>query len=206
MEDETSWISAKMALTQLEVQFGGSAATKAMIADRMRDGRLKCRAKETWISDAINTATAWRTGPVGEVIFDAEIKPSVWKASKRWPADQSRWKWVSSRFSVTRRIRPSQRQMVVGVSFKLSEIEALKSGPVLPKSRKGIGGAIAKFEQRNAAWIAAMRMLSNDELQAFTSQKALTDALLSEINEELTEKPVREMVRLIAKEFCPLIK
>lgn len=206
MEEETSWISAKAALTQLEVQFGGSAATKAMIADRMRDGRLKCRAKEIWISDAINTATAWRTGHVGVVILDAEIKPSVWKASKRWAADQSRWKWASSRFSVTRRIKPGQRQMIVGVRFMLSEIEALKSDPVPPKSRKGIGGATAKFEQRNAAWIAAMRMLRNDQLQTFTSQQALTDALLSAINDELTEKPVREMVRLIAKEFCPLIK
>ena len=204
MTEKAEWISAKKALTEISSFAGGTVAAKALLADLLRDGILHSRAKFVVRIDAPNTNAAWRQfgaeydkATVAARDEYEEISPSVWRASKRWRADQEEWRWPANGFSVTRRLKPRQKTLIKSIEFAVSDLEKITATTVSVPSPQRRGGPKRQADRWRAFWHEIVHLAKADELDTdhFTTQADL----VKHIAEKMAEKGVNEMNTTDAK-------
>jgi hypothetical protein len=120
---DQEWYSATKALALLEPFHG--ALTKAYIADKLRDGHMRSRAKKIWVSNDPTLNDAWRNRDNAVAKEDVEIERKLWKSSRYWPNDVSQWSWPEEKFVITRGEKPADRTIIVGLSLSATDIDAL---------------------------------------------------------------------------------
>lgn len=125
------WYSPMEALALLEARHG--AASKALIADKLKDGLIRAHADEIWDSDDPTLNAAWRNRKHAETEHDVVLERRVWRASRHWQFDIDQWRWPENRFVVTRRKRPADRTVIVGLKFFKKDIDQL----IAPTKKQG---------------------------------------------------------------------
>lgn len=124
-----AWIRPREAIAKYAHLNGGSVNCRALLAEHLRDGNLRARARHVWTTDERSLEDAWETEPgrdqyrpstfAGE--FES-LSKRVWRGSENWKKDFSSWRWKSGRFYVTTQKKPiRQRTMFRGVEFCLSD-------------------------------------------------------------------------------------
>ena len=132
------WCTPVEALEVLESRHG--ADTKILIADKLRDGRIRAHADLVWHSFAPSLDQAWREreegleDPEAEAVRNSLVDVSVWERSRYWSSDVELWRWGANRFVVTRRKNPADRTIIEGLRvFKKDVLDLAKP----PSKRSG---------------------------------------------------------------------
>ena len=86
-------VKAYDALRRLENYVGTTAAVKAMLADKMRDGAIRAYAAQSWGSGEPSLKKAWKAGPPIDALRKQLINRRHLVASPSWQNDMQRWKW-----------------------------------------------------------------------------------------------------------------
>uniref|UniRef100_UPI003F70B054 hypothetical protein n=1 Tax=Blastomonas fulva TaxID=1550728 RepID=UPI003F70B054 len=124
------WISAAAALQMMENAGYDTVTAKAVLADQLREGRIKIRADEIWTSDDVKLGNAWGRSPSkSDVMIDTEVPVSVFHRSKRWTKDPKHWKWMENKFYVTIQTKPRLRIIMLEVKFKSDDIKNFAGTP-----------------------------------------------------------------------------
>lgn len=130
------WYSPMEALKVVERHHG--ALAKGLIADKLRDGLLRARAEQVWESDHPTLNAAWRDRNNADIDVetDVEIGRAFWRASRHWAFDLESWRWPDNRFVVTRRKKPADRTIIVGLKLWSEDVHNIAKPPREPGGRK----------------------------------------------------------------------
>jgi len=125
------------------------------------------------------------------------VKPIVWRASRRWSADQVDWRWPSNAFSVTRRTSPQRQKVLIkGIEFAKADLIRLFASNENNTSRKGIGERMNKANW-DAFWMEIVDMAVAGRLKPgiFESQAELIEeiATVRSLNEKTIEATVSQV-------------
>lgn len=137
----SEWIPANDAVALISPHHGGDRASKLILADMLKDGRLDARAGEIWDSRGGSVEQAWTRAKRIDLEIDIEVPSWKWRTSLFWSEDLDLWRWPENRFVLTRSRKPSLLTFVVNVQFRYSQIKSL-----LPPGREKIGGAPMNVE------------------------------------------------------------
>lgn len=197
MHKEAEWIDAKLALEKLEVSLGRHAA-KQTLAEHLRDGELSAFASSMWLSEAPTLNEAWLDISKTGLKINQELKPSIFRSSKRWSLDPSDWRWPYNKFSITTRLRPTRRRrMLKGVKFRKVDIDR-----ILNYTASSKGGRPSKEEAWTTFWHAVIKLAQDGYLRSdeFPNQASLTKQILADAR-GISEASARRKIAQIYRKF-----
>lgn len=201
---DNGWVRARDALTRFAASSGGPRPFKENVADALRDGSVKARAGVIFRSQAATVSAALKEGPRPETGVYQEVRPDVFRASKRWGQDTSNWRWPYDQFFVTTSLKRSRRTILRGVQLNVDDLEKLvahENGGAEKKTRSGIGGAPKKEAAWDVFWFSVIQLAKEDRLDTdnYRSRTELRRYLLEQLDsgqasdyllKESTIKPV----------------
>ena len=129
-ESEQVWIKANDAIESYAHFFGGKKALRDLLAEGLRDGAIRSRARIKGKPAEKSIRKAWRLYPQALTPFfelpttPVALSKGFWRSSERWNDDKSEWRWVANLFSITYKEEPRRRWLVRGVQFALSDVKA----------------------------------------------------------------------------------
>lgn len=127
----TRWVSASDTLLMLEKAGYDTITAKEVLADQLREGRIKLWASEAWNSDDLKLGKAWGKGPSkSDIVIEDEVPVTVFRRSKNWSRNHKNWNWMENRFYVTIQSKPVIRRILIGVAFDEFEINSLIRQPL----------------------------------------------------------------------------
>lgn len=166
-------IKAYEALKLLEHFMGGAPTTKAIIADKIKDGEIRAYASRHWTTARKNRQKVWADGAPLDAERNVQIRRQVLLGASGLPADLAVWKWRRGDFQVTYKRTNNQilRHMYLKVKFAKDDVEALlnEAKEALRARSKG-GRHIAEDEWRKV-WFAMMDVIAASPITAFASKK-----------------------------------
>ncbi|MBU1253813.1 MAG: hypothetical protein KKE69_05375, partial [Alphaproteobacteria bacterium] len=135
------WYTPQEALGLLEPRY--LAATKELIADKLKDGLIVAHAAQVWDSFDGSLDDAWRNREEAQADEDADLRCDVivetwiWRRSRHWQSDLANWRWPERRFVITCRMRGSpERTFLEDVAFRKNDIDRLTQPPSKRGGRK----------------------------------------------------------------------
>lgn len=132
-DSDGAWYLPMQALDVLEPRYG--AGTKTLIADKLRDGRIRARADRVWDTFESSQYVAWRkreeglANPDAQVACDVDVETTIWEQSRFWNSDIETWRWPAGRFVITRRKSPPDRTIIEGLRLFKKDIDDLNKPP-----------------------------------------------------------------------------
>lgn len=199
------WLSPMDALAIVEPHHGATA--KSYIADKLKDGFIRCRASEMWESDRSTVSMAWKNRDKDEIEYDVEVEARVWRSSRFWSEDLDLWRWEDNRFLITERKRPPNRIFLTGLSFAAEDVRNLVKGDAQAGARKGVGGRPKQIDAWTAFWHVVVELARENRLQPgqFASQAALREEILLELGPRgLKDDTIKPEVRRLWDKFMTL--
>ena len=182
--EEPHWIPARDAADLLAKPPAGVPATKAIIADALREGRLLARAERQWRGPS--REFVFKRGSRRLVQLDSNIDTSEWQSSARWRDDVDSWDWTSGCFSVARAGFKAESigglgpkfTMFLGVEFLRDGILALMPLAERPRTKRR-GGVKPDFKRWESLYREVIRLAQARELNEtrFKTITALHDHL-----------------------------
>jgi hypothetical protein len=157
-DDLPALIRPLEAVELLSDHYLGSKAAKDLLADCIKDGRLRAYALRTWTVIGLTPMKAWKAGPNGNVINKAQIDAGALRRSTYLPADQQRWDWVKGNFYL--RGAGGKRTMFRSVRF--AEPDVIKLLP--SKSPRGLK---SDESGRHEIWLAILDVMNSGGSDAF---------------------------------------
>jgi hypothetical protein len=200
MSDNSEWIDAEAAMKMVEKILNGRGEAKRAIAECLRDGDIRSKASQFWVSKDRRVEDAWRKDAHKfDQGFDVEIKTRIFRASKQWGLDQEDWRWPANNFSIAHRKSPSiQRYMLSGMMLHRHDVEKV----ILRRNPTGVGSP-GKPEQWTAFWFALIELEREGLLNAasYPSRAELRREVLSRINEGLSDKTIKPVISQVWTKF-----
>ena len=194
------WIPAFEAMMKFERHLGGRSLAGDSLAEYIRDGTLRAKAGEMWVSEEPTVKKAWKNLEERRTAKrDVELKPLYFRTDKCWAVDKAEWRWAFNKFSVTLREDPPKRRMMADVTLNERDLISI-TGAKDPRS----GGSPGKTEEWTAYWHAVVQFAVDQRLRPgkFKTQADLRREILSEINDSLSDKTITEHTRRIWQKFC----
>lgn len=196
------WLTPLEALALVEPHHG--AAAKVYLADKLKDGFIRCRATQMWESDRSTVNMAWKNRDKDEIEEDVEVEARVWRSSRFWSEDLDLWRWDDNRFLITERKRPPNRIFLAGLSFAAEDIHNLILDIRHTRAQRGPGGAPKRIDGWTAFWHVVVGLARNDKVQPgrYASQAEFRREILDELGPNgLKEDTIKPEVRRIWKKF-----
>ena len=200
MSGSGDWISASDALKKYERLLGGRAAAKETLAEHLRDGNLRAIAEQKWVSVEPTIKKAWKNeAERAEAENAVELKPALFRSSKRWLTDKADWRWPFDKASITFRTKPMKRHMLAGMKFASADLIKITGAPD-PRS----GGSPGKKEQWVTFWHGMIDLAQVGRLNHanFPTQRKLRDELLEGYGVDLSDKSITPATRQIWMKHC----
>ena len=154
-----------------------------MLADLLRDGELRAMAEQQWSTNEKGVQFKQPHDDAFESQRSAEIPAQVWRLTRRWSADQERWRWPRGNFFVTAKFAPRERIFLKHVHFDRKEIlRTHKRAAEMEEKLKRGGGRVTPADH----WaIIAEALLKLDRLgelskTKFGTAESLAYAILSD--------------------------
>lgn len=204
-EPETDWLPASEALEQLHIHHNGPAATKLLLSDLLRDGKLRARARRAFVSTAKDIDRAWkaRLHPDGEFDYDIELRRKDFRDSRTWIADLHDWVWPESRFVITLKVDPIERYFYENVEFASEDIKRLEPSVSIP-APAGRGGRRPDMARWTNFWLQVVHLAKAGKLHRgeFSSQAELSEEIRDMMGSSpLGEDAVKDRIRQIWVRF-----
>ena len=199
------WLTPLEALALVEPHHG--AAAKVYLADKLKDGFIRCRATQMWESDRSTVNMAWKNRDKDEIEEDVEVEARVWRSSRFWSEDLDLWRWDDNRFLITERKRPPNRIFLAGLSFAAEDVRQLVKGGQAVGARKGRGGRPKQMDAWTAFWHVVVSLARQNRLEPgrFASQSALREEILLELGPRgLKDETIKPEVRRLWDKFMVL--
>ena len=131
------------------------------------------------------------------LLTGVELEVEAWRDSECWRNDCDDWRWPFGNFCVTFQRKPTYMHAYHRVSFKRADLKRILDGR-LPSN----GGRKPKEIEWRAFWHTMIGLERQGLLKTFTTQAELSEAVLEEIRDELSEQSIRTDVSQIFKKFC----
>lgn len=202
-----SWIKPRDAIKDYAYFNGGSVNCRAVLAEHLRDGDLRARARHTWTTEERSAERAWDKEPERDayrpVTFVGEhqvLDKHVWRSSQSWAKDLSTWRWKSGRFRVTSQKKPTREYtMLRGVEFCQSDVIRILVTETV--DRVPTRGRPPELKRWESFWMIVLdlAMGRNGGFDQFTSQNRMADWVLTKMelpsSGDLFERTVKKVWR-----------
>lgn len=126
-------------------------ALKELIADKIRDGKIRAYAGRAWDSRK-RLASAWEAGPPNDSEERVQIDRGDFLLSESWKSDVHSWDWQKGNFHCGSEIS-GRRRMYKNVILAKDDVDKLRlelSGP------KGRGGRVPESDYRDEVWLSIL--------------------------------------------------
>ena len=194
------WISASEALEMLQPFFGGRRATKEMLADLLRDGKLRARAERKWRSKQSGARFKVPHKDSFEIECGLQIPPKLWRLSRQWSADQERWRWPRGDFLISCGAARTEYVFLKDVHFNREEVFAShRRGKEFTESLKKRGGGVKTPADKWAIITEAVLRLERTG-RLTKNEFGTAESLAHEIESNPDIGPV--LGRTVLEKFC----
>lgn len=194
------WIPASEALVILQPFFGGSRATKEMLADLLRDSKLKAFAEQMWKANHPEARFKVPHSDLFEMHSEVQIPHQFWRKSRNWTEDQERWRWPEGNFIISVGTAQTEHVFLKHVHFDRNQVFAThRRARELEETRKKRGGGRVTPAHKWA--IITEAVLRLDRSKKLTASRFETGESLAN---ELVSDPELENIfkRTVLEEFC----
>lgn len=209
----------------------GPVATRDLLAFHLREGNIRTRAWNTWLSNEVSLREAWKSGPAPEnslarprkISSDRNVKSSLWWDSKNWAHDVDQWQFRKNRFTITLCERPLSRLMLKGLRFHGGDVKACFDPRSRDESRRSPGRTtdrdqwrlfwyeIIKLIQDGSKDFGVLGLESNEKVGSRVINKLTStferddEQLVADVERsapfKLKEEVVREEVKALRRKF-----
>lgn len=196
---DLKWIRASSAYNILCQTRKNPVEVSQILAQYLRDGRIRARAKSIWISDENLMSKAWKSNPDSDM-KSKDVKRAYWQSNKNWLNDRESWIWTKSRFHLTTKIRPIKRRMMTGVTLNVEDLKKVLPEEFGEPKRKR-GGPQPSIVIRTFVWKFLLELALDDVLEDVWRHKPQEDLVgfvydsLAERGQKVGVCTVRETVK-----------
>ena len=185
---DKDWIDAKEAWETLLRNGENPVSAGETLAGYLRFSDLRARASLVWISEEKELKKAWKPIPE-DADRDVELPRTFFRSHKDWARDVSNWRWPTSSFHVTTRMKPRRRRMMRHVQFNLADLKKLQPEIFAGGKKRGKRGPSEDMVKRHLVWGELLKMALAGELtdpakKEFEGQTELETILYERLNPE----------------------